>query len=411
MGDSDETRKPRSTTDRHTILQVNFQSEFYQTRIKISLCFHSIREADERIVSYLTDNFWPTLDNIEQELGRTIITNRDRKMIHRVCGIMEVNGLNIGLGFGNNEEVSALYENACILEHSCVPNCYYTFDTSRQFKIKMRSGRLIKKGEHLSIIYTDMLWGTHMRQDHLLTNKYFTCICPRCIDPSELGTNFSAMKCIGGVGKDCDGTLLPKNPIDITSEWSCDRCDVSISNEQIEIVLSNIDQEVDEVMMPPVPQHNHTSIGPERFNALIEKLSHLLHENHYHLFALKHTLIQMYGHKPNYLLHELSDDILSKKISMCEQLLNILDRIDPNTMRLTLYTGIVLYELHLAILERDRREVSKGARPNREMYLLCQKYLGRGKEALSLNQDIQQGRQLIESFEQAESELQLLLDK
>lgn len=359
----------------------------------------------------MIDNFWPTLDSFEKELGKTILSLRDRKMIHRVCGIMEVNALNIGLGFDSNEEVSALFENACILEHSCLPNCYYTFHTSQNFKIKMRAGRLIKKGEHLSIMYTHMLWGTHMRQDHLLTNKYFTCKCERCLDPTELGTNFSAMKCIGDIGKPCGGIFLPKNPIDITSDWCCDRCDESISNEQIEIVLSNIEQEVDDLMLPSVSRLDPSSIGPEHFRALIEKLSNLLHDNHYHLFALKHTLIQMYGHKPKYLLHELSDDILSTKISMCEQLLNILDNIDPNTLRLTLYTGIVLYELHLAILERDRRIVSEGATPNEDVYLLAQRYLCRARGALSLNQDIQQGRKLMESVERADEELQLLLEK
>lgn len=84
---------------------------------------------------------------------------RDRKTLHRICGILEVNALNIGLEFGNSEEVSALFENACILEHSCLPNCFYTFDTKKQFKIRMRAGRLIRKGEHLSIMYTHMLWG------------------------------------------------------------------------------------------------------------------------------------------------------------------------------------------------------------------------------------------------------------
>lgn len=213
------------------------------------------------------------------------------------------------------------------------------------------------------------------------------------------------MKCIGDIGKECGGTLLPKNPIDITSDWFCDRCDVSISNEQIEIILTNIEQDVDDLMIPSVSRLDPASIGPQDFEILIQKLSHLLHENHFHLFALKHTLIQMYGHKPNYLLHELSDEILQKKIAMCEQLLGILDMIDPNTMRLTLYTGIVLYELHLAILEKDRRQ-NNGAKPSQKNVEFAHKLLSRAKDVISLNQDIRQGRKLIESFEKAEKDLQ-----
>lgn len=66
---------------------------------------------------------------------------------------MEVNALNIDLGSDSNLEVSALFENACILEHGCLPNCYYTFDPNKHFKITMRAGRLVKKGEHLKIMY------------------------------------------------------------------------------------------------------------------------------------------------------------------------------------------------------------------------------------------------------------------
>lgn len=105
------------------------------------------READERIVSYLTDVFWSALDDVEKQLGKKVVEQRDRKLLHRICGIMEVNALNIGLGF-DRHEVSALFENACILEHSCVPNCFYTFDIEHPYKITMRAARDIKKGEH-----------------------------------------------------------------------------------------------------------------------------------------------------------------------------------------------------------------------------------------------------------------------
>lgn len=371
----------------------------------VLILFLFSREADERIVSYLMDNFWSALDDVEKELSSKIVERRDRKLLHRICGIMEVNALNIGLGFEDNE-VSALFENACILEHSCIPNCYYTFDTKRQFKITMRAGRLIKKGEHLAIMYTNMLWGTLLRQEHLLTNKYFICECDRCIDPTELGTYLSALKCIGDIGKSCGGTLLPKNSIDITTDWYCNRCVVSISNEQIEILLTNIEKEVDDLLLPAVSRIDSTSITPEAIESLIEKVSNLLHGNHYHLFALKHTLIQLYGRKPNYMLHELTDEKLQRKIEMCEELLYILDRIDSNTMRLTLYTGIVLYELHLGILEQNRRLGDMSV----DVLELTQQYLKRGRDAVALNADISQGRKLFAAFEKADEHLMHLIE-
>lgn len=61
-------------------------------------------------MSYLVDNFWSEIDNVEKELGKKIVEKRDRNILHTICGIMEVNALNIALGHDNNEEVSALFE-------------------------------------------------------------------------------------------------------------------------------------------------------------------------------------------------------------------------------------------------------------------------------------------------------------
>lgn len=44
------------------------------------------------------------------------------------------------------EEVSGIYPTACLLEHSCLPNCSYTFSMTDGFKIIVKAGRDIKKG-------------------------------------------------------------------------------------------------------------------------------------------------------------------------------------------------------------------------------------------------------------------------
>lgn len=368
------------------------------------------REAEERIVSFLDAQYLQPLAEVEREMGQAIIAKRDKQLIHRLCGILEVNALNVGLGGDDDDrhEISALYENACILEHSCVPNCYYTFDTKRQGKITMRAGRSISAGEHLAIMYTHMLWGTQMRLEHLMTNKYFTCKCQRCMDPTELGTHLSSLKCLGDIGKDCGGTLLPMDPIDIATDWFCDKCDVHIANEQIEIVLTNIEQEVDELLSPATTRRRTIATAVE-IEALIQKLSHLLHENHYHLFGLKHTLVQHYGRDKGHSIDHLTDAVLQRKISLGEQLLRIVDTIDPYTMRLTLYTGIILYELQLAVLEQEKRKAIKtgadGTCIDPNSLAKVKQYVRRGRDAVNLNADIIAGRKLIESFVDAEEEL------
>lgn len=50
---------------------------------------------------------------------------------------------------------------------------------------------------------------TMLRRDHLKQGKYFDCACPRCSDPTELGTHMSTMKC-----HKCDpGIVMSTNPL------------------------------------------------------------------------------------------------------------------------------------------------------------------------------------------------------
>lgn len=73
----------------------------------------------------------------------------------------------------------------------------------------VRSSVPIAKGDMLCTTYTYTLSGTRIRQEHLKEGKYFVCHCKRCIDPSELGTNFSTIIC-----QKCDnGNILPLNPL------------------------------------------------------------------------------------------------------------------------------------------------------------------------------------------------------
>lgn len=87
----------------------------------------------------------------------------------------------------------AIYENTSMFEHSCSPNCSKSFTNDGHILIS--SGIDIKKGKHLSICYTDPLWGTPSRRNHLQESKFFWCTCARCSDPTEFGTYFSALRC------------------------------------------------------------------------------------------------------------------------------------------------------------------------------------------------------------------------
>lgn len=75
--------------------------------------------------------------------------------------------------------------------------------------MQSRSTVPIKKGEQHYTTYTYTLNGTAERQKHLRAGKFFICRCERCLDPTELGTHFSSLKCL-----ECEnGNVIPLNPL------------------------------------------------------------------------------------------------------------------------------------------------------------------------------------------------------
>lgn len=342
---------------------------------------------------------------MEQKSGISFLPDTNAQTIHRVCGIIEVNALNINLEHG--QEISALYPTACLLEHSCVPNCMFTFDFRKQFRISMIAGRDIKKGEHLSIMYTHMLWGTQMRHDHLMTNKYFVCKCERCKDPTELGTYLSALKCIGDEMVTCTGRMLPIDPHDPETEWTCSECPMRLENDKISFLLSNIEEEVDGLLL-----NKDTTVA--EVETLMEKLRQFLHPNHYHLFALKHSLVQLYGSKPGFETSKLPESQLLRKIDMCQELLDLVDVIDPHAIRLSLYIGIILYEMHSAVVELERRRMAtakaNGEKYNYDALYVAEGYLVRAKDVLRNSGDTPQGKKFIDSVVKASESLETLFE-
>lgn len=123
------------------------------------------------------------------------------KEILKMSGIVQINGHEIPL---TDPAHVAIYDLASLVEHSCTPNLTKSF-TAKGDCI-FWSPHAIKKGEHLSICYSDALWGTGTRRNHLQQTKMFQCDCVRCNDVTEFGTYFSALRC---TNNECMGYVLP----------------------------------------------------------------------------------------------------------------------------------------------------------------------------------------------------------
>lgn len=248
-------------------------------------------ETDEFVVEYLMNNFINKLGS-DHKIYMQYITPEN---IHRICGIIDTNALEIRLAEGT--ELLALYGNTCLIEHSCMPNTKHTFNLSTKdrndlYKITIKAVVPITKNEHIATMYSHALWGTQARRQHLKDIKYFSCKCIRCSDPSEMGTYLSAMKCLGDGNKECDGIHLPEDPLDDETEWACNKCNVKVSNCQVEMIISQMGEEVENALM--------MGGSVTMLENLLCRLSTFLHPNHYHLYSIKHSLVQLYGRQPGY---------------------------------------------------------------------------------------------------------------
>ncbi|XP_065370045.1 SET domain-containing protein SmydA-8 [Calliphora vicina] len=357
-------------------------------------------DAEQRIVSYLQRNFLQPLKTVERQTKSKHLPEYDSAILHRICGIIETNYMCISLSSGL--ELSGVFYTACMMEHSCLPNCYFQFDQHNGFRISVIAGRDIKKGEHLKIMYSNMLWATQMRHEHLMITKHFLCSCERCRDPTEMGTNFNALRCVGDVNVECDGIQLPKDPLDSKSDWVCNKCPMIISGEEVRYLLTQMTEEVESLLArkPTLKQ----------VESLIDKLSTFLHPNHYHMFSLKHSLIQLYGNELGYKMQQLSEEQLTKKLNMCEELYEICQKLDPFTIRLSIYVGIILYEKHTVLVEQAKR-LKQQVKVEKKLYVEARECLLKASKFLEKELDNVAGSKLSDRVNKALEYVDILLVK
>lgn len=130
--------------------------------------------------------------------------------IDKINGIAQINGHELPLTVPS---CVTIYYRASLFEHSCRPNLSKSF--SEHNEILFWAPNAIKQGEHLTISYTDVLWETSNRRNHLQQTKHFDCDCERCSDVSEFGTYFSTLKC-----RKCpEGMLAPKSLPEWKDDW------------------------------------------------------------------------------------------------------------------------------------------------------------------------------------------------
>ena len=150
--------------------------------------------------------------------------------------------------------------------------------------MKVIAKQNIKKGDEITIQYTSPSYGHLKRKSTLKQNWYFDCTCPRCTDPTEMKTMFSALKCSNC--QDC--YMLPLDSMNLDSLWQCQSCNFSKSVEDVAEIIKDYEQ---------VFEDFHDVVDVEYCERLLEDLSSKFHANHHfgkfrnsNLIHLKNTI-------------------------------------------------------------------------------------------------------------------------
>jgi len=147
----------------------------------------------------------------------------------------------------------------------------------------------------------------------------FICKCKRCLDPTELGTYLSALKC-----QQCpEGYLLSENPTDSFSDWRCTSCGKQIND----IEASEIIDEAESVV--GFPKKNVLTEPDDDVDLLKDYISTfsgaILHPNHYILQEVNLRIIRA----ECYDVGELKELELLEFVQRCQSLLDISDILIP----------------------------------------------------------------------------------
>ncbi|XP_011868644.1 PREDICTED: protein msta, isoform B-like isoform X2 [Vollenhovia emeryi] len=276
--------------------------------------------------------------NIVDYLRKRLKLDRfSEEYIQTACGILEINTFEVRTlkGFG----ARGIYPITAMMNHSCVSNTSHSISPV-DYKLRLRTTVKIPAGGELNASYTHSLLPTMLRREHLLEGKHFACACPRCSDPTELGTHMSSLKC-----NKCDnGIILPLDSLDSESTWKCTHCEFSTNGQAVRKILRIIQAEVDTV--EAISGADGADAIHQR-EIVMKKYRSVLHPRHAFLSMLRHSLTQMYGRVNEYLLDDLPIIVLEHKVDMCRLLLQVLDVVEPGYSRVR---GMTLYELHAPLL-------------------------------------------------------------
>ena len=175
----------------------------------------------------------------------------------------------------------------------------------------------IKQGEELSIHYTSPMLGTMARRSRVKKNWFFDCCCPRCRDPTELGTLLSALVCQACRREGRQGHLLPALPLDPACPWSCSEqgCSGGESAGSVLSLVTGLEAELEAA-----------SSSLEQLQEVLVSWQALLHPQHYLAMLGKRKLLAGLHLCP---AQDQGREVLQQRVDLAEESLKVFGVLEP----------------------------------------------------------------------------------
>lgn len=266
-------------------------------------------------------------------------------------------------GTGEGWAAVAFHPNFALIRHRCGANSKFSVFLKDK-GVAVQAKAFIAAGQEITVSLAHDLEPTWKRRARLYRDHLLLCRCSRCSDPTELGSNLSALgcpKCGGGGGGAGGGAILPQNPLDFNSVWSC-RVHRGIRMSARSAQRLQLDLQAD------LYKAGTTTTIP-RLQRQISGYSDLLHPNHGLVMAAKRSLIHCFGQVP---AHSVTRQMLATIRGLCQEQLQVLAEVDPGYPD---WKGDVLKHLSTANLNLARLDLEE-ARIQRP------EFLARVKEAM-----------------------------
>jgi len=261
--------------------------------------------------------------------------------ITRAIGILRTNGMKLEQVGARECPGVALYPIYCLINHACYNNTNYVKFTD--LHLELRAQTPIKAGEEITTRYVSSTLGTFRRRRDISKYWFFHCHCHRCKDPSEMGTNMSALRC----DKCSTGLLLPRDALDYDSIWDCSSCDQSWEVDRVSGLVDKLEDDINKIDSNSIPALE------EAIYVYGEKTA--LHQNHYLVLELCHTLIHKYAARG--MSKTLTRPEHDRKVQLCRHVLDVLTAVDPG---FTKWRGTVLQEMVSSMMITARQDQKAG---------------------------------------------------